>query len=960
LTAHDTLRRLRVRGAEITRALLALVVLAALVGGIPVLLWRLAGWPLPHSLPSLTELRAGLTRPLPDELIANTLVTLAWVWWAHFLVCLAAETVSAVRGRMPSRIPGGWLSQALAARLIGAILFLSPSANLVQPAAMATPTPVVGVTVTAPPASHPLLNGAATPGTPSQDAERRPTEHGPVLQRYLVQPKQPGQPHDTLWGIAERHLGDPLRWPEIWELNRGRPQPDPPGGRFTDKDRIWPGQQLLLPPDAVGVPSAERPAPLAPPAAESQAPRQRPTPAPEHHRPSASAAPTAGSPTGSPPQPEPPPTTTPPPLAAHGGQLLRIITSLAGAGLLAVGVVRLLTVLRRRQQRDRRPGRRIPLPTGTTADVEVSLRTTQEPDTARFLDLALRTLAQAVGQAGLPAPEVLAVLITPEHLEVRLADPTDTAPPPFERAAPDRWRLGRAISAGQLEQAAAAAVAPLPALVTAGMVEDTRVLLNLEAPGMVALAGDPIAARALLNACAVELATSVWSDYLDIILVGFGEEFGPLERVRHAATLDEVVAALERRAQRARQLLDIEGHRSALTARMTSQTPDSWTPTVVLCASPPAPAALARIFPTDSQSHGLPLAILAVGELPPPAWRVDLADGNATIDALDLTIRSLQLTTEAYQAITKLLSTAASAQDVEPDAPPYDEIHRPTPAEPPASEVIGRDDTPPERPTTTEPASVVGERLAPATPVEIRILGHVEVHGVPRIQRAKALELIVFLALHPAGVDLERLWEALWPERPLLRPTLHSAASVARAHLGDAPDGTPYLPLAREGLYRLSPLIGLDWTRFQALTQLADQDQGRAIPAVRQALELVRGNPLEGTSPGDYEWAFAHRTEMESAIGDAAEQLARRYLDQHDHAGATWAARRGLLASPYDERLYRQLMRAAYQTGNPPGVDAIMRELLHVLDAEGEPVDDLHPETVELYKKLRGNRLLRT
>jgi DNA-binding SARP family transcriptional activator len=931
------------------RALLALVVLAALVGGIPVLLWRLAGWPLPHSLPSVAELRAALTRPLPDELIANTLVTLAWVWWAHFLVCLAAETLSAARGRMPVRIPGGRLSQAIAARLIGAMLFLTPSANLVQPAVMATPIPVVAVTVTAPQRPHPLLNGIATTATPSQDAEQRPTEQRPVLKRYVVQPKQPGLPHDTLWGIAERHLGDPLRWPEIWELNRGRPLPDPPGGRFTDKDRIWPGQELLLPPDAVRAPSTERPGPSAPPPAEPQAPRQRPTPGPADRRPSVPAAPSTSSPAEPAPQPAPPPTAAPPSHAAQGGQLLRIISSLVGAGLLAVGVIRLLTVLRRRQQRARRPGRRIPLPTGTTADVEVALRATQEPDTARFLDLALRTLAQAVGQAGLPAPEVLTVLITPEHLEVRLADPADTAPSPFERAAPDRWRLGRTISADQLEQAAAAAVAPLPALVTAGMVEDTRVMLNLEAPGMVALAGDPIGARALLDACAVELATSVWSDYLDIILVGFGEELGPLERVRHAATLDEVVPALERRAQRARQLLDIEGHRSALTARMTSQTPDSWTPTVVLCASPPAPAALARIFPTDSESHGLPLAILAVGELPPPAWRVDLADGHATIDALDLTIRSLQLTPEAYQAITKLLSTAASAQDVEPDAPPYDVIHRPTPEE-----------APPDRPTAPEPASVVEERLAPATPIEIRILGHVEVHGVPRIQRAKALELIVFLALHPAGVDLERLWEALWPERPLSRSTLHSAASVARAHLGDAPDGTPYLPLAREGLYRLSPLISLDWTRFQTLTQLADQDESRAVPALRQALELVRGIPLEGTTPGDYEWAFAHRTEMESAIGDAAEQLARRYLDQHDHASATWAARRGLLASPYDERLYRQLMRAAYQTGNPPGVDAIMRELLHVLDAEGEPVDELHPETVELYKKLRGTRLLRT
>jgi DNA-binding SARP family transcriptional activator len=390
---------------------------------------------------------------------------------------------------------------------------------------------------------------------------------------------------------------------------------------------------------------------------------------------------------------------------------------------------------------------------------------------------------------------------------------------------------------------------------------------------------------------------------------------------------------------------------------MTSQTPDSWTPTVVLCASPPAPTALARLFPSDQESHGLPLAIVAVGELPPPAWRVDLAGGHANIDALDLTVRSVQLTPEAYQAIVKLLATAASAHDVEPDTPPYHTLHRPAPAQAPPVEEPGLDDTSQVRPATLVPASFGEVRPAP---VEVCVLGHIELRGVPRIQRAKALELIVYLALHPAGADPERLWEALWPERPLLRPTLHSAASAARAHLGDAPDGTPYLPLAREGLYRLSPLISLDWTRFQTLTQLANQDDSRAIPALRQALELVRGIPLEGTTPGDYEWAFAHRTEMESAIGDAAEQLAAKYLDQGNHNDAIWAARRGLLASPYDERLYRQLMRAAYDAGNAPGVDAIMRELLHALDAEDEPIDELHPDTVELYKRLRGTRMLRT
>jgi len=930
-----------------------------LVGGIPMLLWRLAGWPLPHSLPSFAELRAALTRPLPDDVIANTLVTVAWAWWAHFLVCLAAETVSALHGRMPARVPGGWLSQAIAARLIGAILLMTSPAGFVQTAAVAAPAPgLVRPAVSALSSDRP-----ATTGEVGRDhlVEDVGISHHPVLKRYVVQARPPGEPRDTLWGIAQRHLGDPLRWPEIWELNRGRPLPDPPGGRFADFNQIWPGQELLLPPDAVGLPPDEPPSTRPPSAPRpSQPPPSRPAPTPSEPRSSRPPSPSTTSEARPTPPSGPSSTANPSPHGDQGGQLLRIVTELAGAGLLAVGVIRLLTLLRRRQQRARRPGRRIPLSTGETAEVEVALRRTQEPDAARFLDLALRTLAHAVRQANIPAPEVLAVFVTPEHLEVRLVDPSDTAPPPFERAAPDRWRLARTTPPDQLEQTAAEAVAPLPALVSVGMVEDTRVLLNVEAPGMVALAGDPIAARALLDACALELATSVWSDYLDIILVGFGEELGPLERVRHAASLEEVLPAVERRAQRARELLEIEGHRSALTARMLSQTPDSWTPTVVLFASPPSPTALTRLFPTDDEPHRLPLAILAVGELPPPAWRVDLTDGHASIDALDLTVRSVQLTPEAYQAIVKLLSTAASTEDVEPDSPPYDTLHRPAPAEDLPAEATGQDDAAPDQPKTLAPVSVIEEPPAPAVPVEVCVLGHIELRGVPRMQRAKALELIVYLALHPTGVDPERLWEALWPERPLLRPTLHSAASVARAHLSDAPDGTPYLPLAREGLYRLNPLISLDWTRFQTLTQLASQDDSRAIPALRQALELVRGIPLEGTTPGDYEWAFAHRTEMESAIGDAAEQLAARYLDQGSHADAIWAARRGLLASPYDERLYRQLMRAAYDAGNAPGVDAIMRELLHVLDAEDEPIDELHPDTVELYKRLRGTRMLRT
>ena len=70
----------------------------------------------------------------------------------------------------------------------------------------------------------------------------------------------------------------------------------------------------------------------------------------------------------------------------------------------------------------------------------------------------------------------------------------------------------------------------------------------------------------------------------------------------------------------------------------------------------------------------------------------------------------------------------------------------------------------------------------------------------------------------------------------------------------------------------------------------------------------------------------------------------------------------GLLASPYDERLYRVLLRAADLEGNPAGVERVMAELLQVVGGASagrspRPVgaSDLravHPETATLYRSL--------
>jgi hypothetical protein len=43
---------------------------------------------------------------------------------------------------------------------------------------------------------------------------------------------------DTLWHLAARHLGDPARWPSLFEANRGV---------VRDPDLIYPGQALALP-----------------------------------------------------------------------------------------------------------------------------------------------------------------------------------------------------------------------------------------------------------------------------------------------------------------------------------------------------------------------------------------------------------------------------------------------------------------------------------------------------------------------------------------------------------------------------------------------------------------------------------------------------------------------------------------------------------------------------------------
>jgi DNA-binding SARP family transcriptional activator len=932
------------RAGELVGGLAALLSILVLAVAVPFGLATVVGWPLPHAIHSLAELSRAITGgSIPDEFIVKALAVVGWAYWAHFMVCLWTEVTAAREGRLPRRLPLGELNQAIAARLIGAVLLLSSAPGWTRPVPAATDLRPAVVAAASTPAAE-AAEGAAIrphpPTSPSPSSAKQP--------QYEVQAKQPGRPRDTLWGIAERFLGDPRRWPEVFELNKGRPLPDPPGGRFVDPDWIYPGQVLRLPADATGLPIDDRrrragsdqekaeegrEAPVWPGGQPERGSRGTPplTAAPSTTAPSTAAPPATTAPSTTRPGPattrtvdEPTPSTHPTP-DDDPADLPATVAALAVGGLLAFGALATVARLRRRQQRHRQPGRRPRLPVGAAAHTEQHLRVVAEPESSRFLDVALRAMATAIRQSSLPPPAIAAVLLGPDTLEVLLREPTRAAPPPFTLADGGcRWVIPRDLAVERLEEAAGAAVAPLPGLVTLGLAPDGQLLVNLEAPGLMALAGPDTATRGILDAMAVELATAPSSGFAQILLVGFGPELDQLERVQRVERLEDTLAALERQAQEAAKLVEELRCGSVLGGRIVGTAADSWSPTIVLIAELVPPASLERLADITADRDRSTVAAVVVADVPPAGWRLEVGEDQVRVPALDLEVRPQRLSPKDYEAIGALLRSAADTQTVSPSTPPYDKLHPPAPPH-------------------------AGE-----TAVEVRVLGRIDLAGAGRIERSKSIELIVYLALHPQGVTPDELWEGLWPDRPVNRGTLHTTVTAARTGLGRGPDGTRYLPDAHDGQYRLSPQVGLDWARFHALIASAEDDTPEGLEALRSALELVRGVPLTSPTGRGYEWTVVHRTEMETVIAEVAERLALRYLELGTHRQANWAARRGLLASPYDERLYRVLMRSADAAGNPAGVDAVWQELLSVLDADLELVDDeLHPETIALYAELR-------
>jgi nucleoid-associated protein YgaU len=965
----------------------ALVALAALIVAPPVALWHFVAWPLPRTLPHLDT----LGRPVGDDVLINAVALVCWLAWLQLVACLAAELVGYARGRSATRLPASAGLQRLASWMVTSLLVVGSSPLL---RAAGTPLPDAALAAvrrepaaaTATAGDH-VVRASATASLPTYTVARR----------------------DTLWGIAARHLRDPLRWPEILELNRDRPQGD--GATLNDPRQLRTGWVLALPSDASGLQAAG----AAPAAAVTVATgdtlsgitkerlgdarrwaevfdlnRARPQPdgtslrnpdlirpgwilnlpvsAPPVQAPRTAAATDAASP----PQqeaPAPPPAATPPespspaapgdrghqspepPATTSRSEPRRAVpVGLLGSGLAAAGVVIALDRLRRSRQRHRLPGRRpAALPT-RLADAEQSLRGSAEEQRGDVdrVDVALRSLGTGLAKRNRPVPSFLAVQLNDQGIELLLANPTPDPPEGFV-AQDDGWLWTMATEAID-RSTDTDGLAPLPALVTVGTGEAGTILIDIETAGSIELTGPE--ATELLTSFAIELATSTWADHLDIVLIGDDiPGLDELDRVRTVASVGDVIKDLEASAATIATALGGADLPSTIAARTAPNASETWSPTIVLCSESPGGPDVARLT-TLAGNGGRGIAIVTAGPMPGAHWTFVCEDGAVAMTPLGLRVRTAAPGEQETDLVEALFEEPEEIEivldDVADEAAEDTASDRDDARPQPESPGVEIDDTPPE--SIASPPAPMHELFQPGTcKVEVRVLGAVEIVGSNQpLDGGKPAEIVAYLATHPGGIDGDRLRTALWPATKIpAQKTFANTISNTRQRLG-----ARHFPHATNDLYQLGPAVTTDLARLEAMVRYARrQDDATVIPILQAALELVRGLPF--TTAHGFNWAqpeglVAH---AEALVVEAAHRMATLCMEHDDPASADWAARQGLLASPGNEALFRDRMAAANAAGNPAGVEAVMEELCEAIEA-GNPFDTLHPETLAMYEKL--------
>ncbi|MGK4593962.1 BTAD domain-containing putative transcriptional regulator [Amycolatopsis sp. w19] len=956
--------------AQRARGTLAALALLAFVAGIPSGLLALGAdparliperWPDPIRITQWPEQIWAMLRWawITGDLVVWLIVAVAWTGWLALTVSVIVEVIRqtgrAARGPL-RRIPTGrWI-----AGLVAAVLIATSTGTAAASGLPATPT-----AATAPPRPHPNPvsaprdSAAATATTTAHGAIPYTVVHGDTLwdlaERHLgdgrrfheivrLNPRllagnpddlKPAwtlllpldaaglpqrqattsetgrtvtvQPADTLIGIAERHLGDPDAWRALFGLNAGRPQPD--GRALRHPDQLLPGWTLALPATA----------PTAPPAEPQEPPRS--VSAPE--------LPDAPPPTDQTPPSTPGDELQKPAASGDGG------VSLPGGAFVGLGLAALITLatvtVRMRRRRWYRPG----------------VRTDGDP-------------------TGLPVVRALRIA----H-DVATQPPADQETPATEPANSRRTRQVE-LDTRDRAQAVVRAVHPTTPGTAVGIRDGQTIALDLARTQGLGLVGPGAcsAARALI----VTLLAQAVSDDLDATIVIphrvvrslLGDAL--LDRVpRRLRIVDALPAALD--VLEAELLARTHGQSLAGNDPDTQTLRPSNGPGPYLIVAAPSADADRRLHTILETGAHLGLTGLLLGPWRPggtvrvtgdgivdtasPALTGNLAGARLftlpDADALDL-LTLLHAAepdrTEPFLRDTCVDSVATTTSDYEfSKAGPE---HGPEAPQATTQRDVGTAET-----STAD--------RSPDRPLRLQVVGRLRLNrtGPEPYDLVAALaprqrEILVFLALHREGGRRETLSAALWPDAPADRPynTFHATLSQLRRSLRRATENDALdIITTQDGHYALNEqLVAVDlWQLHDALTASRTSAPADAAEALNSAIALYRGDLAEGITA---DWIDGPREALRRDVLDAFSTLIRATRrDAPEQSLALLEQARRL--DPYNEAIYRDLMRTQARLGQYDSIPRTLRLLTTVLSELGE-----HParDTVTLAAALQQPR----
>ncbi|MEU6351110.1 hypothetical protein ABZ896_17520 [Streptomyces sp. NPDC047072] len=890
------------------RGLLAVAGLTALVVGIPWGLIRYIGWPLPGRFPTWSSVEAVLLAPMSTSFLLNTLACILWPVWSAFVYDVVRVIAEEARVLVRPVVPRAGPLNSAAAVLVGAVI-MTLLARPNDPAT-AVPASVLTSTATTAKATTPMPD---TLVAAAQPAAARAQDHRRTTATVVVELPHDGI-YDSLWRIADRTLGDGNRWPEIYALNRGHPQPD---GRSLDTpDLIRPGWILRLPYES------SNPRPGEPGGGE------RTSPTPESPRPPDTSAPAAPSPspspeTAPPSTPAAPSTPTAPSASApgrdpHGPGVSLPTGAFVGIGLAALVTAALLTVRwRRRVSYLPGSGERDDL---TIAPVVRALRVAHDdadlPDDSEQPCPGLGDSARPHSES--PAPS--------------------TSPPTGERLIGVKngqalaWNIARSRGLGFVGPGALDAIRALlitlfaePQPLTAGAVEilipasDVRTLIGEHAdlPAQLRVVDDLDAALDVMEA---ELLTRTRT----------GPEAGSAGTTPSARDLVLVATPAPHAYRRLQAVLD-NGSTFGLAGILFGQ----WRPGGTVRIRPDGTVAASSASCAD---------LLTGARL----FTLPIVDARALLDLLRDSEAPNSRRSQRTSAAPEV-SLPESDQDDEPSPPgPTSTRHRPRLANgrvTPSKAEQPNDDA--QRPLRL---AVLGRTCLTHHPT-----GSDEYADLSNSLAPKQREVLVHLALHRVGARREVLTTAIWPDAPRDRPynSFHATLSQLRRALRTATnDALSDVTLHEDGHYRLDrSQVTVDlWHLQEALENSREaSDEQLRRTALERVVRLYAGDLATDLTA---EWIEAPREALRRDVLDTVSALVRILRDAEPEEALALLERARTL-DPYNEAIYRDIARFQAYLGQHDSISRTFSLLTRKLaEIDHEP----SRETIALRDSLQRPR----